>query len=102
MPNVFLKAATAERWHPHAVLLFPCEMELHVYHAYYSDGSKINAIAVIICSSVFQVRISVMTTLTPTTLQIDEGWYDVEDGTKIIELEGPILLHKVSSYAEDR
>lgn len=48
-----------------------------------------------------QVRISVMTTLTPTTLQIDEGWYDVEDGTKIIELEGPILLHKVSSYAED-
>ena len=22
MPNVFLKAAAAERWHPHAVLLF--------------------------------------------------------------------------------
>ena len=51
---------------------------------------------------VFQVRISVMTTLTPTTLQIDEGWYDVKDGSKIIELEGPILLNKISSHPGDR
>ena len=43
-----------------------------------------------------------MTTLTPTTLQIDEGWYDIDDGTKIIELEGPVLLNKVSSYPDDR
>lgn len=49
-----------------------------------------------------KVRISVMTTLTPTSLQIDEGWYDVKDGTKIIELEGPVLLNKISSHPGDR
>ena len=55
-----------------------------------------------VISSSFQVRISVMTTLTPTTLQIDEGWYDLDDGKKIIELEGPVLLNKVSSYPDER
>lgn len=49
----------------------------------------------------FQVRISVTTTLTQTSLQIDEGWYNVVDGTKVIELEGPIYLTKKEAIAEN-
>lgn len=48
-----------------------------------------------------QVRISVMTTLTHASLQIDEGWYNVKDGSKVIELDGPIFLTKIESIAEN-
>lgn len=48
-----------------------------------------------------QVRISVMTTLTQSSLQIDEGWYNAVDGTKVIELDGPIYLTKIEAIAEN-
>lgn len=48
-----------------------------------------------------KVRISVTTTLTHSCLQIDEGWYNVKDGSKVIELDGPILLTKIERIAEN-
>ncbi|XP_060579193.1 uncharacterized protein LOC132736128 isoform X2 [Ruditapes philippinarum] len=48
-----------------------------------------------------QVRISVMTTLTQKSLQIDEGWYNAVDGSKVIELEGPIFMTKVETISEN-
>ena len=47
-----------------------------------------------------QVRIYVMTTLTQQSLQIDEGWYDAQDGSKVIELDGPIFMTKEKQISD--
>ncbi|KAL5022461.1 hypothetical protein ScPMuIL_001616 [Solemya velum] len=41
-----------------------------------------------------QVQISISATLTPTYLQMHEGWYKVKDGTKVVEMENPYTLNK--------
>ncbi|XP_052818639.1 uncharacterized protein LOC128244656 [Mya arenaria] len=48
-----------------------------------------------------QVRISIMTTLTSSSLQIDEGWYNVKDGSKVTELDGPIFLTKIEPILDN-
>jgi len=47
------------------------------------------------------VRIDVTTTLTSTSLQINEGWYRVKDGVKVTELDGPILLSKTEPILDN-
>ncbi|XP_052231408.1 uncharacterized protein LOC127844898 isoform X2 [Dreissena polymorpha] len=48
-----------------------------------------------------QMRISVMNTLTKSSLQIDEGWYKASDGSKVLELDGPIFLTKIDEILDN-
>lgn len=47
-----------------------------------------------------QVRISVTITLTQVSMQLDEGWYTVADGSKVIELDAPVFMTKKNTIAE--
>ncbi|KAL4235366.1 hypothetical protein ACF0H5_007002 [Mactra antiquata] len=48
-----------------------------------------------------QVRISVMMTLSKSSLQIDEGWYRVDNGSRILELQEPVNMTKISNISEE-